>query len=66
MYISELEEVTPIRKVISRLYKDERGQGLMEYGLIVAIVSVAVILVLTNLGETNNNTLNTVSDQMVS
>lgn len=60
------KEVAPIYKMFSRLYKDERGQGLMEYGLIVAIVSVAVILVLTNIGETNNNTLNTVAEQMVS
>ncbi len=61
-----VKEVTLISNIISRLYKDERGQGLMEYGLIVAIVSVFVILVLTNIGETNNNTLNTVADKMVS
>ena len=38
----------------------------MEYGLIVAIVSVAVILIMTSIGEKNNNTLNTVANEMVS
>lgn len=38
----------------------------MEYGLIVAIVSVAVILVMMYIGETNNNTMNTVANEMVS
>ncbi|MFX4261808.1 Flp family type IVb pilin [Pelotomaculum propionicicum] len=58
--------MTPILKILSRLYKDERGQGLMEYGLIVSLVSVAVILVMMNIGEANNNTLNTVANEMVS
>jgi Flp pilus assembly pilin Flp len=56
--------VAPISKIISSLYKDERGQGLAEYGLIVALVSVAIILVMMNLGETNNNTMNKVANEM--
>jgi Flp pilus assembly pilin Flp len=56
--------VAPISKIISRLYKEERGQGLAEYGLIVALVSVAIILVMMNLGETNNNTMNKVASEM--
>lgn len=56
--------MTPIFKIISSLYRDERGQGLMEYGLILSLVSIVVILVLMNIGETNNNTLSTVSSEM--
>jgi pilus assembly protein Flp/PilA len=57
--------VITIFKIIIELYKDERGQGLMEYGLILSLVSVIVILALTGIGETNNNTLNQVSSKMV-
>jgi Flp pilus assembly pilin Flp len=53
-----------ISRIIRRLYKDERGQGLMEYGLILSLVSVAVILVMMNIGETNNNTIIEVSGEM--
>lgn len=41
-------------KVLKRLWAtvigDERGQGLVEYGLIIALVAVAAILVLIFLG----------------
>ena len=33
-----------------------RGQGLVEYALILILVSVVVIVVLTSIGETINNT----------
>ena len=43
---------------------EESGQGMVEYGLIIALVSIVVILVLTNMGESlkklfenTNNTL---------
>jgi Flp pilus assembly pilin Flp len=54
-----------IFNIINKLYKDERGQGLAEYGLIVCLVSVVVILVMMNIGEANNNTLNQVANEMV-
>ncbi len=37
-------------KMLSRLWKDESGQGMVEYGLIIALVAVAVIAVLTLMG----------------
>ena len=37
--------------VLNRLWKDESGQGMVEYGLIIALVSVAVIGVLGLMGE---------------
>ncbi|MCI6272919.1 MAG: Flp family type IVb pilin [Erysipelotrichaceae bacterium] len=35
---------------------DESGQGMVEYGLIIALVSVVAILALTNIGK-NLNTM---------
>ncbi len=34
----------------SRVRNDERGQGMVEYALILALVSVVAILLLTNIG----------------
>ena len=35
--------------------KNERGQGLVEYALILVLVSIVVIAALTNVGEQVNN-----------
>lgn len=32
-------------------FKNESGQGMVEYGLILALVALAAVLVLTGLGE---------------
>ncbi|NLL20607.1 MAG: Flp family type IVb pilin [Firmicutes bacterium] len=37
-------------KMISRLVKDEEGQGLAEYALILVLIAVAVVGVLSALG----------------
>jgi pilus assembly protein Flp/PilA len=37
-------------KDIISLMKDERGQGMAEYGLIIALVAIVVIVALTALG----------------
>jgi pilus assembly protein Flp/PilA len=42
--------------LMMRLWKDEEGQGMVEYGLILALVSIAVITVLGLMG-TNLNTI---------
>jgi Flp pilus assembly pilin Flp len=39
------------------LWRDERGQGLVEYALIVATVSLVAIAALNVLGKKANNTL---------
>jgi len=39
-------------KDIIDLMKDERGQGMAEYGLIIALVAIVVIVALTTIGTT--------------
>ena len=51
-------------KLISKFIKDEKGQGLAEYGLIVAIISIVAIAAMMNIGETNNNTITAISNTM--
>ena len=35
--------------MLKRLWSDEKGQGMVEYGLILALVSIVAILSLTSL-----------------
>lgn len=36
---------------IQRLFRSRRGQGMVEYGLIIGLVAIAVIAVLTLMGD---------------
>ncbi len=49
-----------MRNTIARFWKDESGQGLVEYALILFLVSIVVIVALTTLGKKTNNVLNNV------
>lgn len=42
-------------KLLARLFRDEAGQGLAEYGLILALLAVSVIAALTLLGNALEN-----------
>ena len=53
------------KKVVVAFYKDESGATLMEYGLIVAIISVTLILTMTNLGTTLKNTFINIHSKLV-
>ena len=44
--------------------KDERGQGLVEYALILFLVAIAVLGLLTALGTNVGNTFSTVSSTL--
>jgi pilus assembly protein Flp/PilA len=37
--------------IFERLVREEEGQGMVEYGLILALIVVAVIVAFTNLGQ---------------
>jgi Flp pilus assembly pilin Flp len=45
-----------MHRIASALLRDDRGQDLVEYGLVVAVISTVVILVMTQVGTTILNT----------
>jgi pilus assembly protein Flp/PilA len=51
-------------KFINRFAKDESGATAIEYGLIVALIAVAVITVLSLIGTNLNAKLQTVATQL--
>jgi len=44
--------------------RKEKGQGLVEYALIIVLVSIVVIAALTILGPRISNVFNTISDTL--
>ncbi|MGB3812322.1 MAG: Flp family type IVb pilin [Shinella sp.] len=51
-------------KLLARLMKDESGATAIEYGLIAALISVALIAGATTLGGTLNETFGALSNKM--
>jgi pilus assembly protein Flp/PilA len=51
-------------KFVSRFIKDESGATAIEYGLIAALVAVAIATVLPILGGKLSNTFTNVSDKL--
>ena len=51
-------------KIFARLMKDESGATAIEYGLIAALISVALITGATALGGSLNNTFMNLKDKM--
>lgn len=51
-------------KLFARFVKDESGATAIEYGLIAALISVALITGATTLGGALNDTFQAVSDEM--
>jgi pilus assembly protein Flp/PilA len=49
-----------------RFVKDDSGATAIEYGLIAALVSVAIIVALGTLGNNLRNTFNTVAENLSS
>ncbi len=47
-----------------RMFKDKSGVTAIEYGLIAALVSVAAVVALQNLGSSLNTMFSTVSSQL--
>lgn len=53
-----------ICKTIRRLLKDEEGQGLAEYSLILVLVSIAAIAIMIIIGENNKARMNVIANTM--
>jgi pilus assembly protein Flp/PilA len=51
-------------KIFARFLKDESGATAIEYGLIAALISVALIAGATTLGNSLSTTFNTISTKM--
>ncbi|MGB3812797.1 MAG: Flp family type IVb pilin [Shinella sp.] len=51
-------------KIFARLVKDESGATAIEYGLIAALISVALIAGATSLGDTLNETFSAISGKI--
>jgi pilus assembly protein Flp/PilA len=51
-------------KFFARFKKDESGATAIEYGLIAALISVALIAGATTLGNTLNDTFSSISGKM--
>lgn len=50
--------------LITRLIKDEEGQGLAEYALILVLIAIVVIVALTALGKGIGETFNDVTKNL--
>ena len=60
-----MTQVRALQTWIKRLVqRDEEGQGLVEYALILALIAILVIVALQFLQPTISNTLNTVSNAL--
>ena len=53
-----------MKKFLKKLKNDERGQGMAEYGLIVALIAVVVIVALTTMGQRILQRFNDVNDAL--
>ncbi len=51
-------------RMLKKFIRDEQGATAIEYGLIAALVSVAIIGILTTLGDNLTATFQTVSDEL--
>jgi len=51
--------------MIRRLFLEEEGQTLIEYGLIVALISIIAIAILTVVGRKGRDVYVTISERMV-
>ncbi len=59
-----LQLLTHVKLAVARLFDKDEGQGLVEYGLILAFIAVVAILALTFLGGGVSNALSTVGNSV--
>lgn len=51
-------------KVIGRLIREDDGQGMVEYGLIIALIAIVVIAALTAVGEQIEDVFDYIKDKI--
>ena len=50
--------------MLSRFFSEEEGQTLVEYGLLLALLALAIVTAITFFGQRVNNHYNTISNQL--
>lgn len=50
--------------MLKKFFKDESGQGMVEYALIIALIAVVVIVAVTALGGGISDTFNGAKDEL--
>jgi pilus assembly protein Flp/PilA len=58
------ERVRNMQNFIARFVREDEGQDLVEYALLIAFIALACIVGLTNLGTAINNTYNSISTSL--
>ena len=53
-----------MRQMIRRFFKDEEGATAIEYGLIAALISIAAIAAMTNVGNNLKTIFNDVANNL--
>nr|WP_276981255.1 Flp family type IVb pilin [Johnsonella ignava] len=53
-----------MKKLMNTFLNEESGQGLVEYGLILALISIVVIGILRIVGNKLNNTFNSIQSSL--
>ncbi|WP_413614575.1 Flp family type IVb pilin [Helcococcus ovis] len=53
-----------MKNIMNWFMKEESGQGMVEYGLILALISVAVIVVLTLIGKNLGTIFQNIADKL--
>jgi Flp pilus assembly pilin Flp len=61
---SYVAEVNDSMNSVRMLFFNDHGQGLVEYALIIGLVSIVAVAVLSVIGSKTNNELNNVSLQL--
>ena len=61
---SYVAEVNESMNSVRMLFLNDHGQGLVEYALIIGLVSIVAVAVLSVIGQKTNNELNNVSLQL--
>ena len=61
-----LEVRERIRAALAEIDSHEEGQGMVEYALILVLISIVVIVILSTLGHTVNNVFSNISHGLAS
>lgn len=54
-----------MKNLIARFVREDEGQDLVEYALLIAFIALACIVGLTNLGTAINQTYNSISSTLL-